>query len=100
MSTAHAVKEAVKESLIGSQESAAALSAQTKQRFNQNAVKDPETGEYHIGPEQFVNAIAPPNEDYVSRSTFHSQSPWTKQFGVRLADHFFFSTAQDQAGTV
>lgn len=65
MSKAVAVKEAVKESLIGSEEPVQ-VSAQVKARFNQNAVKDSESGELLMGPEEFINAIAPPNEDYVS----------------------------------
>lgn len=65
VSMSKAVKEAVKESLLGSEESAQ-LSSQTKARFNSNATKDPETGELFMGAEEFVNAIAPDNEDYVS----------------------------------
>lgn len=67
--TAAVVKEAVKESLLGTDEPAAQLSAQTKLRFTNNAVKDPETGELYMGPEEFINAVAPSGEDYVS---------WTK----------------------
>ena len=59
------VKEAVKETLVGSEEPVQ-LSAQAKARFNRHAVKDPETGELYLGIEQFIDAIAPPNEDYVS----------------------------------
>jgi solute carrier family 25 aspartate/glutamate transporter 12/13 len=65
MSKVATVKEAVKETLVGSKEPAQ-LSAQTKARFNRYAVKDAETGELCLGPEQFIDAIAPPSEDYVS----------------------------------
>jgi solute carrier family 25 aspartate/glutamate transporter 12/13 len=66
MSKVTAVKEAVKETLVGSTEPPQ-LSAQTKARFNRHALKDPETGELYLGAEQFIDAIAPPHEDYVSR---------------------------------
>ena len=65
MANVATVKEAVKETLIGSKEPAQ-LSAQTKARFNAHAIKDPETGELYMGPDQFINAVAPPDEDYVS----------------------------------
>lgn len=65
MPQAVAVKEAVKESLIGSEEPVQA-SAQAKARFNKNAQKDPVSGELFMGPEEFINAVAPPDEDYVS----------------------------------
>ncbi|EJT80249.1 calcium-binding mitochondrial carrier protein Aralar1 [Gaeumannomyces tritici R3-111a-1] len=61
---AAAVKEAVKETLIGSTEEPAKLSAQTKARFHKFAAKDPSSGELSMGVEEFTNAIAPPEEDY------------------------------------
>ncbi|KAK1754716.1 calcium-binding mitochondrial carrier protein [Echria macrotheca] len=65
MSKVAKVKEAVKETLVGSEESEPALlSLQTKARFNSYAIKDPETGELFLGPDEFINAVAPPNEDY------------------------------------
>ncbi|KAK3373926.1 mitochondrial carrier domain-containing protein [Lasiosphaeria ovina] len=65
MAKVAAVKEAVKETLIGSQEpESAQLSAQTKARFSRHAQTDLETGELALGPEQFIDAVAPPNEDY------------------------------------
>ncbi|KAK0719831.1 mitochondrial carrier domain-containing protein [Lasiosphaeris hirsuta] len=67
MSKVATVKEAVKGTLIGTQEAtpeAAQLSAQTKARFNTHAIKDDETGELCLGPEQFIDAVAPPEEDY------------------------------------
>lgn len=65
MAKAVAVKEAVKESLIGFEEPVH-ISTQAKARFNANAFKDPETGELFLGPNEFINAILPPNEDFVS----------------------------------
>jgi solute carrier family 25 (mitochondrial aspartate/glutamate transporter), member 12/13 len=65
MKKATAVKEAVKESLLGAEEPVK-LSAQTKARFNHSAVKDAETGELYMGPDEFIDAIAPPKGDYVS----------------------------------
>lgn len=61
------VKDAVKGTLLGSKEPTE-YSVQTKTRFNSHAIRDPETGELYLGQEEFVNAIAPPNEDYVSLS--------------------------------
>lgn len=66
MTKAATVTEAVKESLIGSEEPVHQLSAQVKARFNSYAVKDVDTGELYMGAEQFIDAIAPPDEDYVS----------------------------------
>lgn len=63
MTSVSTVKEAVKESLVGAEEPAQ-LSAQTKARFSSHAIKDPETGELYLGPEQFISAIAPKDEDY------------------------------------
>jgi solute carrier family 25 (mitochondrial aspartate/glutamate transporter), member 12/13 len=56
----------VKESLLGTEEPVK-LSAQTKATFIKHAQKDPETGELKMGETEFVNAIAPENEDYVSQ---------------------------------
>jgi len=66
MSTATTVKEAVKGTLIGSTDEPVQSSAQTKARFNRHAVKDEESGELYLGQDQFIDAVAPPNEDYVS----------------------------------
>ncbi|KAK3327384.1 mitochondrial carrier domain-containing protein [Cercophora scortea] len=65
MSKVTAVKEAVKETLVGHQEpSLEVVSVQTKARFNTYATKDPETGEAYLGVDQFIDAVAPPDEDY------------------------------------
>lgn len=66
MATANAVKDAVKESLLGSEEPPAQPSSQSRARFNANAIKDTETGEQFMGPDHFINAIAPKDEDFVS----------------------------------
>ncbi|KAI1169129.1 mitochondrial carrier domain-containing protein [Nemania serpens] len=63
MSTPTTVKEAVKSSLLGSEEPAN-LSASYRATFLSNAKKDEQTGEPLMGPEEFVNAIAPADEDY------------------------------------
>jgi len=61
------IKEVVKEKLIGAEYTAdIQLSAQSKATFEKNAKKDPETGELYMGQEEFINAIAPKDEDYVS----------------------------------
>ncbi len=67
MSKVTAVKEAVKESLIGSEDQVQ-LSSQTKSRFTNKALKDQETGELYMGPDQFIDAVAPKDEDFVSQT--------------------------------
>ncbi|XMA20389.1 hypothetical protein WAI453_013180 [Rhynchosporium graminicola] len=57
------VKEVVKEALVGT-ELQPQLSAQSKDTFEKNARKDEETGEMLMGEEEFINAVAPPTEDY------------------------------------
>ncbi|OTA92266.1 hypothetical protein M434DRAFT_21946 [Hypoxylon sp. CO27-5] len=71
MPTSTTVKEAVKESLLGSAEPAN-LSASHRASFLSNAKKDEQTGELYMGPEEFIDAIAPPNEDYhkISRDQY------------------------------
>ena len=68
------VKEAVKESLLGTTREPQ-LSQQTKVTFDQNATKDDETGEPYMTEEEFVNAIAPVNEDYVRLLTAPARWP-------------------------
>jgi solute carrier family 25 aspartate/glutamate transporter 12/13 len=61
------VKEVVKESLLGSEQvDEVPLSAQAKATFDKNARKDEATGELFMGEEEFVKAVAPEGEDYVS----------------------------------
>lgn len=60
-------KEVVKEALVGSEvESGVQLSAQSKATFDKNARADEESGELFMGEEEFINAVAPKDEDYVS----------------------------------
>ncbi|KAI1776178.1 mitochondrial carrier [Hypoxylon cercidicola] len=65
------VKEVVKESLLGSKEPSH-LSASHRASFINNAKKDEQTGELYMGPDDFVEAIAPPTEDYhkISRDQY------------------------------
>ncbi|XXH00205.1 hypothetical protein Hte_006547 [Hypoxylon texense] len=71
MSTTTTVKEVVKESLLGTEEPSN-LSASHRASFVNNAKKDEQTGELYMGPDEFVEAIAPPNEDYhkISRDQY------------------------------
>ena len=58
------VTEAVKESLLG-KEAPASLSSESRNTFLRQAKTD-EDGELYMSEEDFINAIAPPEEDYVS----------------------------------
>ena len=66
MSKLAVAKEALKESLIGHEESVN-LSAQTKARFLTHAVADAETGDLYLGPDEFLKAVVPGDEDFVSQ---------------------------------
>ena len=57
------------EDLRAASEDAGSLSAGSKARFQRNAIKDPETGDLYLGPDQFIDAVAPVDEDYVSYPT-------------------------------
>lgn len=59
------VKETVKETLLGSEEPVQ-LSAQTKATFTKHAHHDEAAGELVMSEVEFVDAIAPAKEDYVS----------------------------------
>lgn len=63
--TVESVKESVKETLLGTEDEPQ-LSSQTRAEFLQHAKKDEQTGEYYMGQHEFINAIAPESEDYVS----------------------------------
>ncbi|ETS80124.1 hypothetical protein PFICI_07653 [Pestalotiopsis fici W106-1] len=63
MSAPATIKEAVKESLLGS-EDPANLSAKSRATFLSLANKDAETGEMFMTEEQFIDAVAPADEDY------------------------------------
>lgn len=64
------VKESVKASLVGVEQERQ-LSQQVKSNFMQHARVDEDSGEYYMSEEQFINAIAPKNEDYVSLSLWN-----------------------------
>lgn len=55
----------LKEQLVG-RSSETPLSAHVKAHFMQHARVDSESGELYMTREDFINAIAPKNEDYVS----------------------------------
>lgn len=74
MSTPTIVKEAVKDTLLGT-EDPVELSSKTRAYFVHHAVKDAESGELYMGEDEFVNAIAPQDEDYVSVHGNH----WLRQ---------------------
>ena len=61
-------KEVVKEKLLGTDlEQNVQLSALSKATFDKNARRDGESGELVMEEEEFINAIAPEGEDYVSQ---------------------------------
>ena len=62
---AEQIKESLKETLLGT-ETPQGVSDESRTRFLQYASLE-ENGEKFMSPEDFVNAIAPPDEDYVSR---------------------------------
>ena len=92
-------KEIMKEKLLGTEVAAdVQLSALSKETFDKNARKDEESGELFMEENEFINAIAPAGEDYVSR-------PWCTVARPRpqrdpLTDEAFWNTAQDQARTI
>lgn len=64
-------KEVVKESLLGSEVTEdIQLSAQSKATFEKHSRKDESGAEDYMSEEDFINAIAPKDEDYVSSMTF------------------------------
>ena len=66
-------KLAVKESLLGTTREPE-LSQQTKAAFDRNARQDDATGDSYMTEDDFVNAIAPASENYVSFSAKSAQS--------------------------
>jgi solute carrier family 25 (mitochondrial aspartate/glutamate transporter), member 12/13 len=42
------------------------LSAQARATFMRFSKQDPNTGERYLGEQEFIDAVAPENEDYVS----------------------------------
>jgi hypothetical protein len=66
------VTEALKEKVLGT-ELEPQLSAQTRNNFLQYAKKDEASDEYYMTETEFVDAIAPEGEDYVS-TCWHTSS--------------------------
>lgn len=62
------VTETVKESLLGSTVPTT-LSTESRATFLKYAQRD-EDGELYMNEEDFINAVAPPEEDYVGHITF------------------------------
>jgi solute carrier family 25 aspartate/glutamate transporter 12/13 len=60
------VKEQVVESLLGTT-AEPQLTKETRANFMKYALKDEQTGDYFLDEQRFIDAIAPPTEDYVSR---------------------------------
>lgn len=60
--------EVVKESLVGTMVDPEP-SQEVRKIFDRNARQDADSGEDYMTEEDFVNAIAPANEDYVSAFT-------------------------------
>lgn len=68
-------KEVVKEKLLGTEQvTDVQLSALSKATFEKNARRDEESGELLMGEGEFINAIAPEREDYVSQLLCSSPS--------------------------
>jgi solute carrier family 25 aspartate/glutamate transporter 12/13 len=61
-------KDVVKEKLLGTEtEAEVQLSALSRATFDKNARKDEASGELIMLEDDFINAIAPEGEDYVSQ---------------------------------
>lgn len=75
---AAAVKETVQEALLGSSVEPG-MSEQSKANFMKYAKLDEKSGEYFLGEDEFINLVAPENEDYVrvTRSVVGSGSVLT-----------------------
>ncbi len=67
------IAQGVKETLVGTEVDVPA-SAAIRASFAQHAKKDEETGEEYMDQADFVDAIAPVDEDYVSTFPFLSLS--------------------------
>lgn len=78
------VTEAVKETLVGTTIEPE-LSQEIRAAFNRSARQDEATGEDYMAEGEFVNAIAPANEDYVSsQATIHLPALFCSK--MKLAD--------------
>lgn len=62
------VKEALKETLVGTTREPE-LTQEIRATFDRHARQDGATGEFYMEQHEFVDAIAPTNEDYVSCSS-------------------------------
>lgn len=82
------VTATVKGSLMGSPDEPQPGSKQIRSNFFRHARKDEATGDLYMNEEDFVNAIAPSNEDYVSLQCASAR---------QTAD---VALAQNQTGTV
>ena len=67
------VAETVKESLLGTSQPEA-LSPSSRTTFLKYARRDQDNDELYMGEEEFVNAIAPPDQNYVSLTSLTTQS--------------------------
>ena len=76
------VTGSIKESLVGTNEELQ-LSQEVRANFMKHAKQDT-NGESYMGPEEFIDAIAPPEEDYVSRASLPTWLilPRMKEFRV------------------
>jgi len=73
MADVHKVKEVVKETLLGAEvvpEKEVKITKQSKDTFEKYARRDGDDGKLYMSEEDFVNAVAPVGEDYVSFSSF------------------------------
>lgn len=59
------VTEAVKQTFVGTTIESE-LSQEVRATFDRHSIQDDATGERYMTEQEFVNAIAPVNEDYVS----------------------------------
>lgn len=95
------VKEQIKGSLVGTIIEPS-LSTDAQATFERKAKKDEETGELYMTEEEFVDAIAPEDEDYVSSSAQKRTSPYPsiqRWIGKGRISSWFLtvSIAQNQA---
>lgn len=60
------VKGSLKSSLVGTSSPEPTLTFQIKSHFQRHSTTNKETGEQYMTEEDFINAIAPKHEDYVS----------------------------------
>jgi hypothetical protein len=72
MSKVSTVKEVVKDTLVGHEDQPPESSSHYKAKFTKFARKDAETGELFLGPEEFVDAVAPSDEDFVGSFSLYS----------------------------